>query len=121
MEKIMPMPDIKLAQLSKHCEIHVRTLGAKFLARAYLVEYDTEKKESVQIIGRIIRGGKKIGDFRKKEYPNEAACSYGYMAPSGILFVYKRVTFVESDRLLAAMNGKEGSIQRNLLAKEPSF
>lgn len=119
MKKILQMPDVKLAPLPKaRYEIHMRTLGLKFLDRSYLVKYDAKKNGTVEIIGRVICGGKKIGDFRKSEYPDEKAGTYGYMAPTGILFVYRRVTMPESDRLLAEMNRKDGGIPRELRAKE---
>ena len=114
----MQIPDTRLETITKHVEIHVRALGKGPLDRTYLVKYDSGKKKTVEIIGRIIRGGKKIGDFRKSEYPDEKIGTYGYNAPEGLLFVYRKVAFVESERLLSEMNGKGKGVPLELRGQE---
>ncbi|MFA6489822.1 MAG: hypothetical protein WCT52_04015 [Candidatus Micrarchaeia archaeon] len=103
----------KMDSMPAHHEVRVRTLNGKFPANSYLVKYDTNAGKTIEVIGKIVRGGKPLGQFKRKEYPN-AACEYpdwsrptfGHMDGNGLLFVYYEVQPAVQEKLLGEMNRK---------------
>ena len=93
-KKTEPMP--------RHHEVRVRTLGGSFPERSYLVEHDTRTGETIDVIGKIVRGGKPLAQFVKREWPN-AFCEYPNWR-NGLLFVYQEVQPKWRGALIAEMN-----------------